>query len=91
MLVVGGGPAGLIVALQLARHDINCMLVERNLDTTKWPKMDLTNCRTMELFRRIGISEGLREIGELFQLSTYTVVNPNQSQVSHHNTRLMCF
>ncbi|ETR97598.1 hypothetical protein M419DRAFT_39261 [Trichoderma reesei RUT C-30] len=39
------------------------MLVERNLDTTKWPKMDLTNCRSMELFRRLRISEGLREIG----------------------------
>ncbi|KAL7954009.1 hypothetical protein V8C34DRAFT_308708 [Trichoderma compactum] len=63
VLVVGGGLAGLIVALQLARHDMNCMLVERNLDTTKCPKMDLTNCRSMELDRRIGISEGLREIG----------------------------
>ncbi|KAL7941312.1 hypothetical protein V8C42DRAFT_355621 [Trichoderma barbatum] len=63
VLVVGGGPTGLILSLQLARHGINCMMVERNMDTTKWPKMDLTNCRSMELFSRLGISEGLREIG----------------------------
>ncbi|KAK1240402.1 hypothetical protein MKX07_004430 [Trichoderma sp. CBMAI-0711] len=44
------------------------MLVERNLDTTKWPKMDLTNCRSMELFRRLGISEGLREIEYSFDV-----------------------
>ncbi|KAL7931347.1 hypothetical protein V8C35DRAFT_323774 [Trichoderma chlorosporum] len=63
VLVVGGGPAGLILSLQLARYGVHCMLVERNLDTTKWPKMDMTNCRSMELFNRLGISEGLRQIG----------------------------
>ncbi|RFU81492.1 fad binding domain-containing [Trichoderma arundinaceum] len=63
VLIVGGGPTGLILSLQLARYGINCMLAERNLDTTKWPKMDLTNCRSMELFNRLGLSQGLREIG----------------------------
>lgn len=60
---MGGGPAGLIAALQLAHHGVSCMLVERNLDTTKWPKMDVTNCRSMELFNRLGISDGMREQG----------------------------
>jgi 2-polyprenyl-6-methoxyphenol hydroxylase-like FAD-dependent oxidoreductase len=63
VLVVGGGPAGLILSLQLARNGTNCMLVERNENTTKWPKMDLTNCRSMELLKRLNICEGLREIG----------------------------
>ncbi|KAL6900540.1 FAD binding domain-containing protein [Trichoderma evansii] len=62
VLVVGGGPVGLILSLQLARFGINCMLAERNLDTTKWPKMDCTNCRSMELFKRLGIASGFREI-----------------------------
>jgi FAD-dependent monooxygenase len=64
--VVGAGPAGLIAALQLARHGVNCFLAERNLDTTKWPKMDITNCRSMELFNRLGLSKGLREQGESY-------------------------
>jgi FAD-dependent monooxygenase len=61
--VVGAGPAGLIAALTLSKQGIKSMLVERNLDTTKWPKMDITNCRTMELFRRLGIADALREQG----------------------------
>ncbi|KAL6693885.1 hypothetical protein J3F84DRAFT_396159 [Trichoderma pleuroticola] len=80
VLVVGGGPAGLIVALQLAHHNIHCMLVERNLDTTKWPKMDLTNSRSMELFRRIGISEGLREIGVPPQYSFDVLLSTGYSE-----------
>ncbi|KAF9890429.1 hypothetical protein FE257_005834 [Aspergillus nanangensis] len=63
VLVVGAGPAGLITALQLAVNNIPCTLVERNLDTTKWPKMDITNCRSVEIFKRLGISDGLRNIG----------------------------
>jgi FAD-dependent monooxygenase len=41
------------------------MLVERNLGTTKWPKMDITNCRSMELLKRLGVDQGLREVGML--------------------------
>ncbi|KAH6711702.1 hypothetical protein BKA61DRAFT_693571 [Leptodontidium sp. MPI-SDFR-AT-0119] len=63
VLVVGAGPAGLIAALQLSRKNVRCILVERNLDTTKWPKMDITNVRSMELLTRLGIADGLREIG----------------------------
>jgi 2-polyprenyl-6-methoxyphenol hydroxylase-like FAD-dependent oxidoreductase len=53
----------LIAALQLAEHGTRCMLVERNLDTTRWPKMDITNCRSMELFKRLKIDQGLRDVG----------------------------
>ncbi|KAH7085238.1 FAD binding domain-containing protein [Paraphoma chrysanthemicola] len=63
VLIAGGGPAGLLLSLQLAKHGVKSILVERNDDTTKWPKMDITNCRSMELFNRLGISEGLRSIG----------------------------
>lgn len=63
VLVVGGGPAGMIAALQLSKNGVPCLLVERNLDTTKWPKMDITNCRSMELLKRLGVDQGLREVG----------------------------
>ena len=64
VLVVGAGPAGLIAALQLAVNGVPCMLVERNLETTKWPKMDITNCRSMEILKRLGVAKGLREVGK---------------------------
>lgn len=62
--IVGAGPAGLLAALEFARHDMRCMLVERNPGTTRLPKMDITNCRSMELLRRLGIADGLREQSE---------------------------
>lgn len=30
----------------------------------RWPKMDLTNSRSMELFRRLGLAQDLRSQGE---------------------------
>jgi 2-polyprenyl-6-methoxyphenol hydroxylase-like FAD-dependent oxidoreductase len=38
------------------------MLVERNLQTTRHPKMDITNARSMELFRQIGLEQSLRDV-----------------------------
>ncbi|KAK1621948.1 hypothetical protein BDP81DRAFT_510595 [Colletotrichum phormii] len=63
VLVVGAGPAGLLLALQLAKNGIRSLLAERNLDSTKWPKMDITNCGSMELLRRLGIADDLRAQG----------------------------
>jgi 2-polyprenyl-6-methoxyphenol hydroxylase-like FAD-dependent oxidoreductase len=62
VLVAGGGPVGLTLALCLASRGIRCMLVERNAATTSHPKMDMTNSRTMELFRRMSIAESLRKV-----------------------------
>lgn len=67
ILIVGGGPVGLILATTLAHHSVKSVLLERNLTTTRWPKMDLTTARSMEIFRRLGISSGLREKGVLSQ------------------------
>lgn len=64
VLIAGAGPAGMLLAVQLARNGVRSMLVERNLSTTKWPKMDVTNCRSMELYRRMGIADGFREQGK---------------------------
>jgi 2-polyprenyl-6-methoxyphenol hydroxylase-like FAD-dependent oxidoreductase len=62
VLIAGGGPVGLTLALCLASHGVRCMLVERNAATTTHPKMDMTNSRTMELFRRLRIAESLRKV-----------------------------
>lgn len=63
VLIVGAGPVGLVLAKELAHQGIACTLVERNLETTRWPKMDITNVRSMELLRRLGLADGLREVG----------------------------
>lgn len=62
VLVAGGGPVGMTVALELARRGVACMLAERNPATTRHPKMDITNGRSMELFRRLGVADALRAV-----------------------------
>ncbi len=63
VLIVGAGPVGLVLAQELRHHGIASTIVERNLDTTRWPKMDITNCRSMELLRRLRLDEALRDVG----------------------------
>jgi len=63
VLIAGGGPVGMTLALNLARYAIRSVLLERNPETTRHPKMDLTNGRSMELFRRLGLVERLRDAG----------------------------
>ncbi len=61
-LIAGGGPVGLTLALELRHHGIDAIVVERNPDTTRHPKMDITNGRSMELFRRLGVADELRAV-----------------------------
>ncbi|MEU6260976.1 FAD-dependent monooxygenase [Streptomyces sp. NPDC047043] len=62
VLVVGAGPVGLTLALELEQHGVPTLLVERNASTTRHPKMDVTNGRSMELYRRLGVADDLRKV-----------------------------
>jgi 2-polyprenyl-6-methoxyphenol hydroxylase-like FAD-dependent oxidoreductase len=62
VLIAGGGPVGMTLANVLAQFGIRSMLVERNATTTRHPKMDITNGRSMELFRRFGLADALRRV-----------------------------
>ena len=50
------------LARTLARFGVRSLLVERNASTTRHPKMDITNGRSMELFRRLGVADKLRAV-----------------------------
>ena len=63
VLIAGGGPVGLLLARVLSFYGTRSILFERNKTTTSWPKMDLTNARSMELFQKIGLAEDLRRQG----------------------------
>src|SRR5216683_95431 len=63
VLIAGGGPVGMTLARALSSFGVRCLLVERNPTTTRHPKMDITNGRSMELFRRLGVADKLRAVG----------------------------
>jgi 2-polyprenyl-6-methoxyphenol hydroxylase-like FAD-dependent oxidoreductase len=50
-----------MLAIVLGRFGVKTMLVERNAATTRHPKMDITNGRSMELFRKFGLVDALRK------------------------------
>jgi 2-polyprenyl-6-methoxyphenol hydroxylase-like FAD-dependent oxidoreductase len=63
VIIVGGGPVGLMLAHVLGQLGVRTLLVERENHPTRHPKMDITNARSMELFRRYGLEQALREVG----------------------------
>jgi 2-polyprenyl-6-methoxyphenol hydroxylase-like FAD-dependent oxidoreductase len=63
VLIAGAGPVGLTLALDLGRRGVRCTLIERNSTSIQLPKMERCNARTMEIYRRLGIAEKVRDAG----------------------------
>ena len=55
VLVVGAGPAGLAAAIELTRHDIPTLLVERRTVLSSHPRATVLSLRSMELVRAWGL------------------------------------
>ncbi len=63
VLIVGAGPVGLTLAVDLGRRGIRCTLIERKAAPQRLPKMERCNARTMEIFRRMGLADRIRSAG----------------------------
>ena len=63
VIVAGAGPAGMTLALDLGRRGVRVLLVERNEQPGPWPKMERTNARSMEIYRRLGLADAIRAVG----------------------------
>lgn len=62
-MVIGAGPVGAVLALELARHGVASTVIERSHAAPLFPKMDFLNGRTMELLRRLGLASLVRSVG----------------------------
>ena len=63
VLIVGAGPVGLTLAIDLGRRGVRCTLIEQKPAPEFLPKMERCNARTMEIFRRMGLADEIREAG----------------------------
>jgi 2-polyprenyl-6-methoxyphenol hydroxylase-like FAD-dependent oxidoreductase len=60
VLVVGAGPVGQTLSIDLAKRGVSVMLIERNEMCIQHPKMERCNARTMEFYRRLGLADRIR-------------------------------
>jgi len=63
VVVVGAGPVGLSLAIDLGMRGVKTTVVEVNEVPLRLPKMERTNPRTMEIYRRLGVHEEIRKSG----------------------------
>jgi 2-polyprenyl-6-methoxyphenol hydroxylase-like FAD-dependent oxidoreductase len=63
VIIAGAGPVGLTLSIDLGRRGVRCLIIERSPTTLPYPKMDRSNARTMEFYRRLGIAERVRALG----------------------------
>src|SRR5512143_101229 len=63
VIIVGAGPVGLTLAIDLGRRGVRCILLEQKDAPQFLPKMERCNARTMEIYRRLGIAQTIRDAG----------------------------
>lgn len=61
--IIGGGPAGLMLAIELGCRDIPCVVLEEDVAPPDFPKANATSSRTMEHYRRRGFAHLVRDLG----------------------------
>jgi len=63
VLICGGGPVGLTLAIALSRQGVSSIVVNDRTETTSHPKLDVVNCRSMEIYRQLGLADKIRDAG----------------------------
>src|SRR5207302_9853761 len=63
VLIVGGGPTGLMLANQLGRRAIRAMIVDRHSGPAQQTRAMAVHARTLEIYSKLGIAERALELG----------------------------
>lgn len=73
VFVVGAGPAGLTTAALLAKYGVEVLAITRYPGTAHSPRAHITNQRTVEVFRDLGIEERVRALSTANELMSNNV------------------
>jgi 2-polyprenyl-6-methoxyphenol hydroxylase-like FAD-dependent oxidoreductase len=63
VIIAGAGPTGLTLAVDLGLRGIRCVLLEQKEAPLFLPKMERSNARSMEIYRRMGLADRIRAAG----------------------------
>jgi len=63
LLVVGAGPTGLMLALQLARRGLRPLIIDRNAAPARETRALGVQARTLEIYDHLGLAERAIELG----------------------------
>src|ERR1700712_1155366 len=63
VVIIGGGPCGLMLAIELGRRGISAIVLEEKTSPARFPAANATQARTMEHYRRVGFAEKVRAQG----------------------------
>ena len=63
VLIAGAGPFGLMLACELGRRGIGCLLIDPKTKIADAAQANATQARTMEHFRRLGLAAEIRALG----------------------------
>lgn len=86
VLVVGGGPVGLTLAIDLGQRGVKTILVDKRPKPAFLPKMERCNARTMEIFRRLGIVDEVRKsgLGQDLPMDVFVIRTLADPPIAHH-------
>lgn len=73
VLVVGAGPAGLTASLALAQRGVSALTVTKHHGTANGPRAHITNQRTMEVLRDLGVEEQVRAVATPNELMGHNI------------------
>lgn len=65
ILIVGGGPAGLVLAIELTRRQVPCQLIDNRAPDLPQDRAAFVKSRSLEIFASYGLAEGLLKRGHV--------------------------
>ena len=63
VLIVGAGPTGLLLAAELVRRGVDCLLIDALDAPRAWDRATVVHSRSMEIFESLGLADRLLDRG----------------------------
>lgn len=67
VLIVGAGPTGLTLAIELARRNVRCLLIDRNPEPLPFDRATVIHSRSLECFENMGVVDAFLERGHIMR------------------------